>query len=172
MKQVKCDSTKHANRAKNKLKINKNIFLHMFHPIICSQFLSCFFDKWLIIIIHCSTICLHTHIYRRSVAVPFHLHDTHFLSLSLLNEATTKVISNFSLNAFYADIFLYFAAAVIFFPSSRCCFSSFESIMNAWKADTMKYNEHHHHSHVLSVELHPSESTGWDGMYSKGWSNG
>jgi hypothetical protein len=25
----------------------------------------------------------------------------------------------------------------------------------------MKYNEHHHHSHVLSVELHPSESMGW-----------
>jgi hypothetical protein len=47
-------------------------------------------------------------------AVPFHLHDTHLLLFIALNEATTKVISNFSLNAFYADIFLYFAAAVIF----------------------------------------------------------
>lgn len=35
--------------------------------------------------------------------------------------SVAKVISNFSLNAFYADDFLYFAAAVCSFPA--CCFS-------------------------------------------------
>ena len=72
---------------------------------------------------------------------------------------------HFSLFCCRCHFFFFFNAA-----ASR---QSFESlVMNAWKADTMKYNEHHHHSHVLSVELHPSKSMGWIGCdcIVRGWS--
>lgn len=121
MRRVKCDSTKHANRARNikyfahassnYLSVNYSYLTHSFHVFRQMTYHYHSMKKlphnWLFSYIFIDICC-------RS----FHLHDTHFLFIIALNEAT-KVISNFSLNAFYADIFLYFAAAVIF------CFSSF-----------------------------------------------
>lgn len=65
---------------------------------------------------HSQLAYTYTHIFI-DILLPFlFIYMTHILSFIIaLNEATTKVISNFSLNAFYADIFLYFAAADIFF---------------------------------------------------------
>lgn len=137
MRQVKCDSTKHANRATNK---KQRIFCTCFIQLSVLNFFHVFSTNDLSL----SSIApqLPSYIFIDILLpLPFHLHDTHFsfifffLSFIIaLNEATTKVISNFSLNAFYADIFLYFAAAVIFFSFFLfvcCCFSSFESVMNA-----------------------------------------
>lgn len=74
-----------------------------------------------------------------------------------------KVISSFSLTAFYADNTLYLLPSFL--------------LGNEWLPgrDTMKYNDvHHHHrvgrqSHVLSVELHPSEYRAKEGKTKKNY---